>query len=78
MTYFEYNTSVSVKTQWQCVHHMKNVQGLAVQMTKLDLSPACIDMSICQHDESDRCYFCIFKNKLVVYSFFYFFCEISF
>lgn len=35
---------------------------------------ACVYMSSCWHDRSDRCYFCIFKNQFVVYNFFYFFC----
>lgn len=36
MKYFEY-TSVSVNTQWQCVHHIKNTQASAVQMTEPEL-----------------------------------------
>lgn len=33
---------------------------------------ACVYMSSCWHDRSDRCYFCIFKNQFVVYNFFLF------
>ena len=77
MKYFEY-TSVSVNTQWQCVHHIKNTQASAVQMTEPELSPACVYMSNCQHDKSDRCYFCIFKNKFVIYKVFYCFCPDQF
>ena len=35
MKYFEYDTSVIVKIQWQCIHHI-NIQASAVQMTKLE------------------------------------------
>lgn len=39
---------------------------------------ACVYISSCWHDRSDRCYFCIFKNQFVVYNFFYFFCANQF
>lgn len=35
-------------------------------------------MSDCQHDKSDRCYFYIFKNKFVVYSFLFLLCRAIF
>lgn len=41
-------------------------------MTNRKMSAACVYMSNCQHDRSDRCYFCIFKNKFVVYKVFLF------
>lgn len=72
MKYFEY-TSLSVSKLGGCVFIILRVYKLQLsRWLNWNFSPACVYMSNCQHDRSDRCYFCIFKNKFVVYKVFKF------
>lgn len=74
--YFEY-TSVSVKTSGGVFIMLKICELQQPRLLNWNFLHVYICQN-CQHDRSDRCYFCIFKNEFVVYKVFYFFVQINF
>lgn len=68
---------VSVKTQRQCVHHIKNIQASAVQMTKWEIfSCMCICQIVSMTKVTDVIF--IFLKTNLLYIVFYFFCAEQF
>lgn len=70
MKYFEYTSVLLV-----AVFSILEIHRLQLsRQLNWNFSLACIYVSNCQHDKSDRYYFCIFKNQFVVYKVFYLSC----
>lgn len=69
---FWIHISVSVKTQWLCVHHINNIQASAVRMTKLELFSCMCTCQIVSMTKWQMLFLYLKKKKIVVYKVFKF------